>query len=97
MRVLVRKKLNHVKLNDILLKREACTAYGLQKERKLEAWTSPSPGVLKFNVDGATRRKLGHVGIGGALRNKKGVVLCMFSKHVEVMAILEACCREQYV
>ena len=59
---------------------------------------SPSPGVFKFNVDGAVRGKLGMAEIGGVLRNSRGEVLFMFSKHVgvcdsieaEVLAILEA-------
>lgn len=36
----------------------------LLKERKLEVWTTP-PGVLKFNVEEATKGKLDPVGIGG--------------------------------
>ena len=52
---------------------------------------SPS-GVLKFNVDGATRGKPGLVGIGGVLRNHKGEVMYMFSKHVGIKDSKEADC-----
>lgn len=56
--------------------------------------------VLKFYVNGVTKGKLGLAIIGGVLRNHKGDVLYMFSKHVgikdsnaaEVLAILEALC-----
>lgn len=69
----------------------------LKKKRKIP-WCSPPCGVLKFNVDGATRVKPGLAGIRGTLRIHKGKVLYMFSKHVgfkesneaEVQAILEA-------
>ena len=54
-------------------------------------------GVLKFNVDGASRGKPGLAGIGGVFRNSRGEILLIFSKHVsvcdsneaEVLAILE--------
>ena len=49
-------------------------------------------------MDGAARGQPGLVGVGGVLRNHKGKVLFIFSKHVgikvskevEVLAILEA-------
>lgn len=37
--VLIRKEINHVKLNDILVSGKACKGYGLRKERKLEDGT----------------------------------------------------------
>eukprot|EP00268_Persea_americana_P018353 TRINITY_DN19126_c1_g3_i2.p1 TRINITY_DN19126_c1_g3~~TRINITY_DN19126_c1_g3_i2.p1 ORF type:complete len:118 (+),score=28.00 TRINITY_DN19126_c1_g3_i2:694-1047(+) len=37
--VLIRKELNHVKLNDIFYSGKACKGHGLRKERKLEAGT----------------------------------------------------------
>ena len=40
--------------------------------------------MLKFNVDGASRRKTGLAGIGGVLRNYKGEVLFMFSKNMAI-------------
>lgn len=54
--------------------------------------------MLKFNVDGATKGILGPPGVGVVLRNRNGIVLALFSKHVgcmesneaEVVAILEA-------
>lgn len=56
----------------------------------------PREGELKFNVDRATRGKLGC--IGGAFWNSLGVVVALFSKHMgimesnetKVLAILEA-------
>ena len=45
---------------------------------------SPRYGVLKLNVDGASRGKPGLARIGGVIRNSKGEVLLMFSKHVGV-------------
>ena len=61
------------------------------------AWYPPPLGVVKFNVDGASRGKPGPAGIGGVLRYCKGEVLMMFSKYVsvgdsneaDVLAILE--------
>lgn len=52
--------------------------------RRTVSWYPPPHGVLKLNVDGATRGKPGPAGIGGVLRNSSGVVLFMFSKHVGV-------------
>lgn len=54
--------------------------------------------AMKFKIDSAVREKPGPTGIGGVLRNDKGVVLCLFSNGVgigdsneaEVLAILEA-------
>lgn len=43
-----------------------------------------SPGVLKFNVDGTTRGKLGPTGIGGALSKDQWEIIFMFSKGVGV-------------
>ena len=54
------------------------------KVRRIFAWSPPSFGVYKFNVDGASRGKPGLAGIGGVLRNWKGEVLIMFSKNVAV-------------
>lgn len=56
------------------------------------------PVAYKFNFDGAARGKLGPIEIGDVVRNSKGGILFMFSKHVgiydsneaEVLAVLEA-------
>lgn len=61
-------------------------------------WTPFPPGVFKLNADGASKGKLGPLGVGGILRNSKGRVLLMFfqsmgiqdSNETEVLAILEA-------
>lgn len=66
--------------------------------KRIVSWDAPSPGMLKFNVDGAVRGKLGPAGIGGVLQDDRGVVICMSSKSIgirdsnvaEVLAILEA-------
>ena len=71
---------------------------GVAKKKRKVSWLSPPFVVFKLNVDGAARGKTRLVGIGGALRNHKGEVVHMFSKHVgmkysneaEVLAILEA-------
>lgn len=64
----------------------------------MEVGLPPPVGVLKFNVDGVDRRKLGLVGIGRALHNDRGEILYMFFKSVgikdsndsEELMILEA-------
>ena len=95
---LIRKEFSNFSLNDILLNWKAWMGCRPSKVRRVVLWSPPSPGVFKFNVDGATRGKQGLAGIGGVLRNSKGEVLFMFSKRVgvcdsneaEVLASLEA-------
>ena len=61
-------------------------------------WSPRLDEVLNFNVDGATRGKLGPAGIRGVLRNNKGEVIFLFTRNVgmkesneaEVLAILQA-------
>lgn len=77
-----------------------CLKKSILKKKRKVSWcvTLSSTGVLKFNVDGAARGKQGLASIGGVLRNHKGEVMYMFSKHVgikdsneaEVLVILEA-------
>lgn len=62
---------------------------GTIKKRIRVSWSSRS-GVLKLNVDGAAKGKLGLIGIGGMLLNSKGGVLLMFSKSVGVRESNEA-------
>ena len=47
-------------------------------------------GVLKFNMDGALRGKLGPTGIRGVLHNSKGDIIIMFFEHVRVCGSNEA-------
>lgn len=48
----------------------------LEKKKAIkQKWNTPTAGWLKFNLDGATRGKLGPTGIGGILRNKGELVL----------------------
>lgn len=46
------------------------------------AWSPPSPGFLKFNVDGASQGNPGPSGIGGVIRNHNNVILGYFSKNI---------------
>lgn len=70
---------------------------GPTKVRRYVLWYLPL-GTPKFNVDGVARSTSGMASIGGILRNDKGEVLLMFSKHVsvrdsnevEALAIFEA-------
>ena len=57
---------------------------GPSKERRSTPCYPPLDGVLKFNVDDASRGKPGQAGIGGLLCNSKGEVLLMFSKNFGV-------------
>lgn len=67
---------------------------------KFVHWSSPPPGVLKFNVDGAMRGKPGPTRYSVVLCNSGGEVMFLFSKQVRirdynkagVLAILEALC-----
>lgn len=69
-----------------------------RKVRREISWTSSLVGILKFNLDGASRGKPRPTGMGGVLHNSKGEILFMFSMSVgvkesneaEVMATLEA-------
>lgn len=55
---------------------------GPVKKRTSILWCPPPYGVLKFNMDSATKGKPGLTRIGGVLHNSRGEVLLMFSKHV---------------
>lgn len=50
---------------------------GITNRRRVVPWAPPSQGILKFNVNGAARGKLGPTGIGRVLRDDRGVVLCL--------------------
>jgi ribonuclease HI len=58
---------------------------------------APSSGVLKFNVDGSSKGKPGHAGMGGILRDSNGHVICVFSSYLGILdsnaAELLAICR----
>lgn len=47
---------------------------GLGKEKRVDPWCVPPSGILKFNVDGASRGRAGPTGIGGVLHNDKGKI-----------------------
>eukprot|EP00268_Persea_americana_P056466 TRINITY_DN6662_c1_g4_i1.p1 TRINITY_DN6662_c1_g4~~TRINITY_DN6662_c1_g4_i1.p1 ORF type:complete len:118 (-),score=15.06 TRINITY_DN6662_c1_g4_i1:217-570(-) len=94
---LIRKEFFEFSFDDIIFNWGACMGCCLRKEKRSIPWSLPPYEVLKFNVDGALRSKPGPTGIGGVLRNSKGDVVLMFSKHVgvcdstkaEVLAILK--------
>lgn len=65
---------------------------------RVAVWQPPAFGLLKFNVDGASKGNPGPSGIGGVVRNHNNTILGYFSKNVghdwafsaEVKAILHA-------
>ena len=64
---LSKKEFSIFSLNDILHNWKACMGCGPFKVRRIVAWSPPSFGVYKLNVDGASRarRELGEFyGIG---------------------------------
>lgn len=73
---------------------------GASKKKRKEPWYSTPIKVRKFNVDGVAQGKPVLASMGGVLRNHKGEVLYMFSKHfrikdsneIKVLVILEALC-----
>ncbi|KAK3220873.1 hypothetical protein Dsin_014843 [Dipteronia sinensis] len=60
------------------------------KSSTVEAWSLPQNDALKFNVDGATNGEWCRAGIGGALRNSNGEVLCSFSAYVGAQDAISA-------
>ncbi|KAK0575735.1 hypothetical protein LWI29_006099 [Acer saccharum] len=62
-----------------------CVEQNKKKKRKRshDSWIPPYNDSLKFNVDGSFIRRNERAGIGGVLRDAKGVVLCSFSAGVE--------------
>ncbi|OMO55420.1 hypothetical protein COLO4_36005 [Corchorus olitorius] len=72
--------------------------YGKQVSRPHIEWSLPTPGQLKFNVDGAARGPPGEAGIEGILRDDSGCTRLIFSKTIgiadsnmaEILAIKEA-------
>ncbi|KAL4367969.1 hypothetical protein GQ457_05G016550 [Hibiscus cannabinus] len=52
---------------------------GLSLIRIGVSWVPPSPGVLKFNVDGLVFGSSGKTGCGGVLWDDKGRIFAIFS------------------
>jgi hypothetical protein len=71
---MVRKEFSSFSINDIYVNWKACMVCGLPKVRRSTLCSPPPLGVLKFNVDGATKGKSGPAGIGGVLHDNKGEV-----------------------
>lgn len=69
---------------------------GSRKRKAVVSWSPPSYGVLKFNVAGAVRGKLGLAGMGCYEMEKGCFCVCSRkewakdSNKAEVLAILEA-------
>ncbi|XP_057451866.1 uncharacterized protein LOC130743649 [Lotus japonicus] len=76
----------------------------MKARNRLNEWSPPPKGALKFNVDGSALGAPGRSGVGGILRNARRQTLGVFSKalgelwayEAEVKAILQALifCRE---
>lgn len=49
------------------------------------SWDPPSPGISKFNMDGVAKCKPCPAEIGGVLYSSEGIILALFSKHVDCM------------
>ena len=94
----VRKEFLDIKIDDIVQSWEPCLKMRVCQKKRKVFWHSPPTGTLKFNVDGVAKGNVGLAGIGGVIRNHKGEVKYIFSKHVgikdsneaKVLAILEA-------
>eukprot|EP00268_Persea_americana_P009153 TRINITY_DN13625_c0_g1_i5.p1 TRINITY_DN13625_c0_g1~~TRINITY_DN13625_c0_g1_i5.p1 ORF type:complete len:147 (-),score=31.41 TRINITY_DN13625_c0_g1_i5:797-1237(-) len=95
-RACARKEFADIKIDNIMHSWGGCSKIGGFKKKMKVCWSFPPYGIPKFNVDRAAKGKPGLSGIGGVLRNHKGEVIYMFSKHaetkdsneVEVLAIL---------
>ena len=81
---MIKKEFFKFTFDDILSNWEACMGCCPRKERRPIPWSPPPYRVSKFNVDGASRGNPGPAGITGVIRNSKGDVILMFSKHVGV-------------
>ena len=55
------------------------------KKHNYEVWLPPGNGLIKFNVDGSAKGQPGPAGIGGVLRNSGGMMICFFSKDIQLM------------
>ncbi|KAK6281904.1 hypothetical protein POUND7_015729 [Theobroma cacao] len=70
----------------------------LKPPKPVARWECPPVGSFKFNTDGVARGCLSNLGIGGIVRDEKGVVKVVFSKKAgwgdtnlaEVLVIREA-------
>lgn len=56
---------------------EACIVTVHVNKKVVELWSPPPCGVLKFNIDGATKLMLGLGSIGGILHKKEAVFVCV--------------------
>lgn len=69
-----KKEFEKLWVDEVLFNWKVSLYSAASKVRKMDFCVPPSQGVLKFNVDGATRGKPDPAGIGGVLRNSDGVV-----------------------
>lgn len=82
--LLSNSELSCLKDTDLLSSSEGCMKGYKRKLRPMRSWTPPEQNIMKFNVDGAARRKPGPQEIGGVLRNHKGTTSIVFSESVGV-------------
>lgn len=67
------KEFKGLKPLDFLTSWEGCMSAVARRARPSITWESPYWEVMKFNVDGTSRRKPGPSGIGGVLKNYIGI------------------------
>ncbi|KAK3226200.1 hypothetical protein Dsin_006062 [Dipteronia sinensis] len=80
------KKGSHESVTTILLNlKDLCVETKKQKYYHIKDWIPPAIDSFKFNVDGSSRSNSGPIGIGGVLRDSKGLVMCLFTQSVGIM------------
>lgn len=45
-----------------------------KRDKIVERWSPPPPGIFKFNIDEVAREKPGPTGIGGVLHDEEGLL-----------------------
>ncbi|KAK3200310.1 hypothetical protein Dsin_023725 [Dipteronia sinensis] len=66
-------------ITHMILNLKVCCTENVNVRRAKDArWIPPPLNILKFNVDGSTRRSPGDAGIGGVMCDSNGKVWCIF-------------------
>lgn len=68
-----RREFYSLKFEDVLHNWDASFKWGPYVSRRIMTRVPPIEGILKFNVDGATRGKLGPASIGGFFAMIRGL------------------------
>ncbi|EOY19776.1 Uncharacterized protein TCM_045115 [Theobroma cacao] len=78
-------ELGHVPA-DLCLMEPLCSNINTKRKNQRMAtnWSTPPPGTLKLNTDGAAKGKPGPVGIGGVIRNHHGFIWGTFSENIGI-------------